>query len=232
MKFVIDPTIFSFFPGMHLVVALPEPLRNVDPEGKVSQYWKHAWETAGTLDLPNAQSHPHVKQFREQFQGIGVSHKKFPTSIEALLRRALKGGECFTINPLVDFYNAISLNHVVAAGAFDLDPLEEDIELRLTRRGDHFAALDQEESMELEPGEVAYVSGNTVLTRHFMWRQAKTGLVQQQSSKIFLISEVPGIAGKEKAIRVEYDLKEGLQNLFGVCSQTFLLDSSQIVVEF
>ena len=42
MKFVIDPTIFSFFPGMHLMVALPEPLRNVDPEGKVSQYWKHA----------------------------------------------------------------------------------------------------------------------------------------------------------------------------------------------
>ena len=184
MKFIIDPKIFRFFPGMYLVVALPEPLRNVDPEGKVSQYWKHAWETAGAPDFPNAQSHPHVKQFREQFQGIGVSHQKFPTSIEALLRRALKGGECFSINPLVDFYNAISLNHVVASGAFDLNPLEGDIELRLTREGDHFSALDQEGSMELEPGEVAYVSGNTVLTRHFMWRQAKTGLVQQKSSKI------------------------------------------------
>ena len=86
MKFDVDPKIFSFFPGMHLVVAVPETLTNSDSEGLVSTYWNQAWLAAGNLDLPNAQSHLHVRQFREQFHGIGVSHKKFPTSIEALLR--------------------------------------------------------------------------------------------------------------------------------------------------
>ena len=232
MKFDVDPKIFSFFPGMHLVVAIPETLTNSDSEGLVSTYWNQAWLAAGNLDLPNAQSHPHVRQFREQFQGIGVSHKKFPTSIEALLRRALKGGDRFSINPLVDFYNAISLNHVVAAGAFDLDPLEGDIKLRLTSEGDQFTALDQGEAIIVDPGEVAYASGSTILTRHFMWRQARTGLVGLKSSKIFLISEVPGIAGKEIAIRLENDFREGLQQMFGVSSQTFIIDSSQSLLEF
>ena len=232
MKFDVDPKIFSFFPGMHLVVAVPETLTNSDSEGLVSAYWNQAWLAAGNLDLPNAQSHPHVRQFREQFQGIGVSHKKFPTSIEALLRRALKGGDRFSINPLVDFYNAISLNHVVAAGAFDLDPLEGDIELRLTCEGDQFTALDQDEAIMVDPGEVAYASGSTILTRHFMWRQARTGLVHQDSSRIFLVSEVPAVAGKECAIRIEKEFQKGLQDFFGVPSQTFLLDSQRTQIEF
>ncbi|MDP8946327.1 MAG: hypothetical protein M3N03_10425 [Actinomycetota bacterium] len=40
---------------------------------------------------------------------MGVSGRKFPSSIEDLLRRAFKGGEPLRINPLVDFYNAVSL---------------------------------------------------------------------------------------------------------------------------
>ena len=94
----------------------------------------------------------------------------------------------------MDFYNAISLNHLVAAGAFDLDPLEGDIKLRLTCEGDQFTALDQDEAILVDPGEVAYASGSTILTRHFMWRQARTGLVHQHSTRIFLVSEVPAVA--------------------------------------
>ena len=118
------------------------------------------------------------------------------------------------------------------AGAFDLDPLEGDIELRLTCEGDQFTALDQDEAIMVDPGEVAYASGSTILTRHFMWRQARTGLVHQDSSRIFLVSEVPAVAGKECVIRIEKDFQEGLRDLFDVPSQTFLLDSQRTQVEF
>ena len=170
--------------------------------------------------------------FESSFKESVFRTRNFPTSIEALLRRALKGGDRFSINPLVDFYNAISLNHVVAAGAFDLDPLEGDIKLRLTREGDQFTALDQGEAIMVDPGEVAYASGSTILTRHFMWRQARIGLVHQDSSWIFLVSEVPAFAGKECAIRIEKEFQEGLRDLFGVPSQTFLLDSQSTQIEF
>ena len=95
MKFVIDPKIFHYFPDMHLVVAIPEILNNVDPQGKISGFWRKSWKSVGLSDLKNAQSHPNVKQFRQQLKAIGVYHKKFPTSIEALLRQALNGVDIF-----------------------------------------------------------------------------------------------------------------------------------------
>ncbi len=226
MQFDVEPDIFKLFPGLHLVLALPGPLDNRKHGGEVEKYWKEAWNQAGRLDLQNAQSHPRVKTWREQFQQMGVSAKKFPTSIEALLRRALKGGEPFQINQVVDFYNAVSLKHVVALGAFDLDSLEAGIELRRTRTGDHFTALDQESPLMQDPGEVAYTSGSTVLTRHFMWRQSRLGLVQESSSNVFVISEVPGIAGLEGAVAVEDELRNGLQTFFGVHAETCILNQS------
>lgn len=60
---------------------------------------------------------------------IGVSSKKFPSSIEPLVRRAGKGGEPVSINPLVDFYNSISLEYLVIVEGFDLDQLDNGLEL-------------------------------------------------------------------------------------------------------
>ena len=232
MKFKVDPQIFKYFAEMHLVIVLPESLRNDDQDGVVKNYWESAWNKVGELELPNAQSHPNVRQFRNQFQQIGISHKKYPTSIEALLRRALQGGECFSINPLVDFYNAVSLKNVVAIGAFDLEELESDIELRHTRIGDHFTELGQDTTLMLEAGEIAYTTSNTVLTRHFMWRQAQNGLISDTSQRIFIISEVPSVAGYEGALGVELELNSGLKKLFKVDSRTYILNREDTFLEF
>jgi hypothetical protein len=50
-----------------------------------------------------------AKRVHEAMTAMGVSGRKFPSSIEDLLRRAFKGGEPLRINPLVDFYNVVSL---------------------------------------------------------------------------------------------------------------------------
>ena len=92
--------------------------------------------------------------------------------------------------------------------------------------------MHEDEAILVDPGEVAYTSGSTILTRHFMWRQARTGLVRQHSTRIFLVSEVPAVAGKECAIRIEKEFQEGLRDFFDVASQTFLLDSQRTQIQF
>ncbi len=99
---------------------------------------------------------------------MGVSGRRFPSSIEALLRRAFKGGEPPRINPLVDFHNSVSLRHVVPAGGFDLEDIDGPLELRLTRQKDTFQPLDGSSEVGVEPGEVAYACGNEILTRYFI----------------------------------------------------------------
>jgi DNA/RNA-binding domain of Phe-tRNA-synthetase-like protein len=143
---------------------------------------------------------------------MGVSGKEFPSSIEALLRRAMRGGEPFRINPLVDLYNAVSLRHVVPAGGFDLDQLGGPLALRLTRAGDHFTALDADAPLPVPAGEVAYADGQTVLTRHFVWRQARVGLITPATRAVVLLSEIPGEVGADVARQVLADLAAGLQS--------------------
>lgn len=216
MRFTVHPDVFSAFPDMRIAMAVARGIDNAAPRGAVEDEWRREWEGAqAAAQYGNAQSHPRVSPWRERMKAIGVSGKQFPSSIEALLRRAMKGGEPFHINPLVDFYNAVSLRHIVPAGGFDLAHIHGTLELRMSRAGDHFQALDDEAPVFIPPGEVAYADGDTVLTRHFVWRQSREGLIVPETQDVVLISEVLGEVGDGVAERVLADFQEGLNLHFG-----------------
>jgi DNA/RNA-binding domain of Phe-tRNA-synthetase-like protein len=168
-----------------------------------------------------------VALWRERFRALGVSGKEFPSSVEALLRRALKGGEPFAINPLVDAYNAVSLRHVVPAGGFDLADLSNGLlELRLTRPGDQFTALDASEPLAVPVGEIAYATGATILTRHFVWRQSRAGLVTAATTDVILLAEVLGELGPGVAEHVRDDFSTLLSDEYGATPTVAILDAA------
>ncbi len=229
MQFLIHPEIFQRFPGLSIAVAIARGLDNQQARPAIAEHWQATWAAAASQAAiyGNAQSHPRVCPWRERFSALGISGREFPSSIEAVLRRALKGGPPFTINPLVDFYNTISLRHVVPAGGFDLAQIRGPLELRLSRAGDTFVSLDAEEAVDVPPGEVSYADGSAILTRHFVWRQARAGLIAPATRNVFLVSESLGEVGRSVAEEVRAAFAEGLQEHFGVSSQTFLLDEQE-----
>jgi DNA/RNA-binding domain of Phe-tRNA-synthetase-like protein len=233
MRFAAQPEVFARFPSIRIAAAAARGLDNRTPRPEVEAGWRAAWTAAvGASQYGNAQSHPRVKPWRERFTAMGISGKEFPSSVEALLRRALKGGEPFTINPLVDWYNTISLRHLVPAGAFDLADIHGPLELRLTQPGDTFTSLDAEAPVAVPPGEVAYADGHTILTRQFVWRQARSGLVTPQTRNLVLVSEVLGEVGAEVADAVVADFQRGLREYFGLVSQGWIVDAGHPMVEW
>jgi DNA/RNA-binding domain of Phe-tRNA-synthetase-like protein len=232
MLFTVDPEIFERFPGMRIPVAVATGMRNSTESPGVAELWRAVWsDAAAARAYGNAQSHPRIVPWRERFRAMGVSGKEFPSSAEALLRRALKGGEPFAINPLVDFYNTISLRHVCPAGGFDIGEIAG-LQLRLTRDGDTFHGLDAAEPLSLPPGEIAYTDGQTVLTRHFVWRQAREALVTPATRDVILLSEVLGEVGAETAQAVLDDFRDGLATHFGAEARTFFVSTEQPRIEW
>ncbi|MFL5798470.1 MAG: B3/4 domain-containing protein [Actinomycetota bacterium] len=213
-RFVVDPAVFRRLPGIRVATAVAlgigEPLTDVDAE--LGDAWRGA--AAAAAPYGNAQSHPRVAPWRTAFRSMGVHPRGFPSSIEALLRRAMKGGEQFRILPLVDLYHAVSLRNLTPAGAFDLGAVRGDVELRPTREGDRFTALDADEPEVVPPGEVAYADGPVVLTRHLVWRQAREGLVRPETGDVIVFSEVLGELEPELATRVHDDLRGSLARVF------------------
>lgn len=225
MRITIAPGILDAFPGLRVAVLLARGLDNHTPRPTLSDEWNEVWKDARRFETyGNAQSHPRVGPWRERFRELGYSGKKFPSSVEALLRRALRGGEPFSINPLVDFYNTVSLAHVIPAGGFDVDGVSA-IELRFTRRGDVFQPLDGAEVTEVEPGEVSYVVGNTILTRHFVWRQSKDALIQDRTSDALILAEVLGDLPPEVTGQVARSLETGIERHFGVQAPALILSA-------
>ena len=255
-RFVLTPEAAKLLPNMQVVVVTAYNLSNIGSNAQVAQYSKverithphthhdtkhlairltrFPQETAtSTLSIlssyPNAQSHPRISLYRNTLKAAcNLSAKKFPQSNESLYKRLMKEQAVLRpINPIVDFYNSVSIKYGVTAGAFDLGELQtrsiKPLELRLSTSDDTFRALDggaDAQSVKVGKGEVVYVQDSTVLTRHLAWRQAVEGLVQEQTRNVLFVSEV---FNEEKATepteltkQVVGELVDGLKHFFGV----------------
>lgn len=231
MRLAVDPRVFAALPGLRVAALVARGLGAPADPRAVERRWIAAWESAAAARAHgNAQSHPRIAPWRAAFLALGVSGKRFPTSIEALLRRAMKGGEPFHIHPLVDFYNAVSLHHVLPAGGYDLAAIDGEIEVRPTRDGDSFRGLDQAAPEPVPAGELAYCCGSDVLTRHLVWRQSERALIRRGTRDALLVSEA--IAGVPDAAldAVAEDLQRGLEGWFGAAVRVHRLDAGRPAV--
>lgn len=224
MEFISGKEIYASFPGMKIVVVFVPEINNSIDIPEVKEFWQAKWRQAGIegLHYANAQSHPRIRPWRNYFKQMGFSGKKFPCSAEALLRRALKTDEPFYINPLVDFYNAISMQYMVPAGAFDLGKMNGPLEARLTREGDSFTSLDSPESLAVPAGETAYACGSNILSRHLVWRQSRLGLVRPETKTAVVLSEIPDIGDEQLAQTVKDAIVQGLEHFFKAPSRGFV----------
>lgn len=188
---------------------------------------------------PNAQSHPRIALYRDALKAAAnVSAKKYPQSHESLLKRVLKEKQPpRPISPVVDFYNSVSVEHLVTAGAFDLDELQSQPEAALALRlaavdEDRFVPLDAPDAApaRVDAKEILYAQGSTVLTRHLAWRQSRQALVTETSTNVVFVSEVLNEdeveAPSELARAVAATLQKGLKDLFHVDTRVDFLGKS------
>ncbi|KAI4095880.1 MAG: hypothetical protein LQ339_007118 [Xanthoria mediterranea] len=238
-RFIIAPNVSKMLPKMQVVIVTAYNLDNQGSNPAVNDFVQKTASTALSelSAYPNAQSHPRIALYRDTLKtACNLSAKKFPQSNESLCKRLLKDKKPpRPINPVVDFYNSVSIKYAVSAGAFDLAELQkrsvEPLELRLSTPADTFKPLDakpEEPPGPVAAGEVVYVQAGTVLTRHLAWRQAAEGMVTEGTRDVIFMSEV--FSGDEDtatptrlAASIVEDLVNGLKLFFGVEARATVL---------
>lgn len=81
---------------------------------------------------------PGVMNSRFLFRSIGIDPTKHRPSSEALLRRAVKGLDYFSINTLVDIGNWCSLEFLLPICVYDADKTEGEITARLGKKDESY----------------------------------------------------------------------------------------------
>ena len=183
MVFTVAKRLFDLFPGLSVGTLICQ-IDNTKYGDDLLEAVIDRLRTNFPYEKP--QHHPHIKVWRQAFTKVGIPASKYLSSIESLLRRALKGGPFPRVNPIVDLYNAISLDYLVPVGGHDLAPLEENIFLGFAEGNEPFTPMDGGDQETAEKGEVIYRDEKDVLTRRWVWRQSNKDKVTPQTNYVFM----------------------------------------------
>lgn len=146
---------------------------------------------------------PGIAAWRRAYRAFGVKRTSYRSSVERLMKNVLAGRPLPAINTVVDAYNAVSLAHVLPAGADDLDRVSGDIAFRYARPGDSFvdmAAADGENpDSPPKDGEVVYADSAKILCRRWNWRQDARSLVTPDTRRAVVTVQSHGWGDLEAA---------------------------------
>lgn len=220
--------LFQLFPDLVLGVVTARGIDNSGGNGalrdRLRREESHVRERLAGIQVSE---HPHIAPWREAYRKFGARPKDHPSSIENLVRRALKGRPLPSINPLVDLYNVISLRHLVPVGGEDLDRIEGDVLLTLAAADEApILLLGEAEPRPPRPGEVIYKDDRGAICRRWNWKEAdRTKLTAATRNAVLVIEGLPPV-GRDAVERAAEDLADLIRGHCGGQVATALLERS------
>jgi DNA/RNA-binding domain of Phe-tRNA-synthetase-like protein len=146
---------------------------------------------------------PGIAVWRAAYRAFGIKKTSYRCSVERLVKNVLADRPLREISAFVDAYNAVSLAHVMPAGADDLAYLVGDIAFRYARPGDTFLDMAGEGGPVSDPpkdGEVVYADAEKVLCRRWNWRQDARSLVTPETTRAVVTVQANGAGDLDSAV--------------------------------
>lgn len=160
----------------------------------------------------------HLAAWANAFRNFGAKPQRTPCSAEALRRRALRDGNLPSINPIVDLYNAVSIQYAIPVGGEDLDAYAGTARLTVADGSEIFDTIKEgvAATESPEPGEVIWRDDIGVTCRRWNWRQGvRTRLTSDSTHMWFILESLPEMpldALREAGEKLEHGLSLLLKN--------------------
>jgi DNA/RNA-binding domain of Phe-tRNA-synthetase-like protein len=225
VRLTISEDVLSRFPAAVLGVAVAREVDNAGEDAALVERLRQAQAgvSAQFRDLPVTE-HPNIAVWREAYRRFGAKPKDYHSSIENLVRRALRGQALPHINRLVDIYNAVSLETLLPAGAEDLDAIQGDVELAVAGDEPPVRLLGEPEARPPRPGEVIYRDRVGAICRRWNWKEAdRTKLTEATRNALVVVEGLPPIEKSAVASAIE-EISRRIRDHCGGAVVTALLD--------
>ncbi|MDH0238304.1 B3/B4 domain-containing protein, partial [Aeromonas caviae] len=184
----IDPEIARLAPGfcaLSIVVEAAPVIDTLVGERALAR----ACAALGTDEAPWALEH--LAAWDQVFKGFGAKPARAPCSAQALRKRVLRDGVLPAIDPVVDLYNAISIEYAIPVGGEDLAAYVGTPRLVIADGSECFDTL--KEGLPIQeapaPGEVVWRDDLGVTCRRWNWRQGIRTRLSLSSPRMWFILE-------------------------------------------
>lgn len=133
----------------------------------------------------------HLDAWARVFRNFGAKPQRTPCSADALRKRAQRDGALPQIDPIVDLYNAISMQFAVPVGGENLDAYQGSPRLVIADGNETFDSMKNGEPTFESPdeGEVVWRDDLGVTCRRWNWRQGVRTRLDQHAARMWFILE-------------------------------------------
>ncbi|HYB52706.1 MAG TPA: phenylalanine--tRNA ligase beta subunit-related protein [Thermoanaerobaculia bacterium] len=234
MRLTIAPEVLEIFPETVLGVALARGVDNSRGVAALGDRLARAQKgIPERFQGVSAADHPRIALWREAYRRFGAKPKDNPSSIENLVRRALKGQTLPRINTIVDIYNAVSLEALLPAGAEDVDAIVGNVELAIAGDGEPpVKLLGEPEPRPPHAGEVIYRDGAGAICRRWNWKEAdRTKLTERTRNAMVVVEGLPPVARNDVAAAIE-EIARSIRAHCGGEVETAILDRGRPSLEW
>lgn len=184
----IDPQVISLAPGFRALSLSVNAASIPDPD-VASTALDRACQSvlAGGPDWSEA----HLLAWAETFRRFGAKPQRTPCSAEALRKWVLRDGKLPSVNPVVDLYNAISLQYAVPVGGENYTAYIGAPRLVIAEGSELFDTLKGGEPVQESPerGEVVWRDDVGVTCRRWNWRQGIRTRINAETKQMWFILE-------------------------------------------
>ncbi|MDC8913970.1 B3/4 domain-containing protein [Metamycoplasma hyosynoviae] len=190
-KFVIEDSFWNLFPDAKIGVVLLKDFKNLStsPTELQKMLAQSNLKAQEYLDSAEFSQNDVIRVYREVYQKFKTK-KGARSSIEALMKRSLTDRPVGSINPLVDIYNSASLRFALPCGAEDIDTFKGNLKLGITKGGDEFYLIGEDEPSPTLLGELCYRDDVGAVCRCFNWRDGKRTMITENTKNAFLVIEL------------------------------------------
>lgn len=187
----IDPKIAAIAPGFRAVSVVVEAAPILRPEVA-----DKAMERAVKVVQSNScgWADAHLSAWAEVFRKFGAKPQRTPCSAEALLKRVKKDGKLPAIDPVVDLYNAVSIEYAIPVGGENFATYSGMPRLTVAEGCEVFDTMKSGEPANEPPeaGEVVWRDDIGVTCRRWNWRQGvRTRLDASATQMWFILESLP-----------------------------------------
>ena len=192
MKLIIDNEIKQSFPNLKIGFLIGNGINNKksDLELETISKTKEKEIYAKFPDMEALQSHPNIQLWREIYKNMGSKPSKYRPTVEALIRRIIKGDSIPSINAVVNAYLVIELEYLIPFGGYDIDELDGDLKLEYSKEEHSFVGFGGKEE-KTYIGEMVYRDSSSILTRRWNFKDCIRTQIMPNSKNIGLFTEIP-----------------------------------------
>lgn len=232
-QFFVEDKVFEMLPDYCLGIVVADGVDNsAEKEMITAMLDQSGLEFAQKYVGQDIRELPNIKACRDAFRVLGMNPNKYMCSIEALTRRVQKGGLLPHINPIVDLGNALSVKYQLPMGAHDIEQMDaEGLAVRFSTEQDSFLPMGETQAEVMPDGELVYVSGHTVKTRRWLWRQSDDGKITENTKSVFFPIDGFASVNYDAVIRARDELYEVLKSTFGCNVRTGLIERENTSID-